>query len=52
MGYGGMAAVLVAMLAALTVLPALLAVLGHAGRRAARCRVPRRGAGARAAAAG
>jgi trehalose monomycolate/heme transporter len=29
MGYGGMAAVLVAMLAALTVLPALLAVLGH-----------------------
>ena len=28
MGYGGMAAVLVAMLAALTVLPALLAVLG------------------------
>lgn len=29
MGLGGMAAVLVAMLAALTVLPALLAVLGH-----------------------
>ncbi|GAA2617521.1 MMPL family transporter [Dactylosporangium fulvum] len=29
MGFGGMAAVLVAMLAALTVLPALLAVLGH-----------------------
>jgi uncharacterized membrane protein YdfJ with MMPL/SSD domain len=29
MGYGGMAAVLVAMLAALTALPALLAVLGH-----------------------
>ena len=29
MGWGGMAAVLVAMLAALTVLPALLAVLGH-----------------------
>ncbi|HEX8630994.1 MAG TPA: MMPL family transporter, partial [Catenuloplanes sp.] len=29
MGMGGMAAVLVAMLAALTVLPALLAVLGH-----------------------
>ena len=28
MGFGGMAAVLVAMLAALTVLPALLAVLG------------------------
>ena len=29
MGFGGMAAVLVAMLGALTVLPALLAVLGH-----------------------
>jgi trehalose monomycolate/heme transporter len=29
MGFGGMSAVLVAMLAALTVLPALLAVLGH-----------------------
>jgi len=29
MGFGGMAAVLVAMLAALTILPALLAVLGH-----------------------
>jgi uncharacterized membrane protein YdfJ with MMPL/SSD domain len=29
MGFGGMAAVLVAMLAALTVLPAMLAVLGH-----------------------
>jgi uncharacterized membrane protein YdfJ with MMPL/SSD domain len=29
MGFGGMAAVLVAMLAALTVLPALLVVLGH-----------------------
>ncbi|MCI0685643.1 MAG: MMPL family transporter [Sporichthyaceae bacterium] len=29
MGYGGIAAVLVAMVAALTVLPALLAVLGH-----------------------
>ena len=29
MGFGGMAAVLVAMLAALTVLPALMAVLGH-----------------------
>ena len=29
MGFGGMAAVLVAMLAALTVLPALLSVLGH-----------------------
>lgn len=29
MGFGGMAAVLVAMLAALTALPALLAVLGH-----------------------
>ncbi len=29
MGFGGMAAVLVAMLTALTVLPALLAVLGH-----------------------
>jgi len=29
MGFGGMAAVLVAMVGALTVLPALLAVLGH-----------------------
>ena len=29
MGFGGMAAVLVAMIGALTVLPALLAVLGH-----------------------
>jgi RND superfamily putative drug exporter len=29
MGYGGMAAVVVAMLAALTVLPAVLAILGH-----------------------
>ncbi len=29
MGYGGMAAVLVAMIASLTVLPAMLAVLGH-----------------------
>ena len=35
MGFGGMAAVLVAMLAALTVLPALLAVLGSADQRAA-----------------
>ena len=40
MGYGGMAAVLVAMLAALTALPALLAVLGPPDQRAAasRCR--------------
>ena len=38
MGFGGMAAVLVAMLAALTVLPALLAVLGPPDQRAARCR--------------
>jgi trehalose monomycolate/heme transporter len=37
MGFGGMAAVLVAMLASLTVLPALLAVLG---RRAFALRVP------------
>jgi RND superfamily putative drug exporter len=42
MGFGGMAAVLVAMLASLTVLPALLVVLGHrvnalrVGRRSAR----------------
>ncbi len=35
MGFGGMAAVLVAMVGALTVLPALLAVLGPAGRLAA-----------------
>ena len=35
MGYGGIAAVVVAMVAALTVLPALLGVLGP-GRRAAR----------------
>ncbi|SCL49173.1 MMPL family transporter [Micromonospora peucetia] len=53
MGLGGMAAVLVAMLAALTVLPALLAVLGH---RIDALRVPlpwRRGArGGRPAAGG
>jgi len=47
MGYGGMAAVLVAMLAALTVLPALLGVLGS---RIEFGRMPwRRGARARAA---
>jgi RND superfamily putative drug exporter len=47
MGYGGMAAVLVAMLAALTVLPALLGVLGA---RIEFGRMPwRRGARARAA---
>ncbi|WP_329108383.1 MMPL family transporter [Micromonospora sp. NBC_01699] len=54
MGLGGVAAVLVAMLAALTVLPALLAVLGH---RINALRVPlpgarRRAARAAAAAAG
>ena len=38
MGFGGMAAVLVAMLGALTVLPALLAVMGH---RIDALRVPR-----------
>jgi RND superfamily putative drug exporter len=46
MGFGGMAAVLVAMLASLTVLPALLAVLGHR-INAVRVRLPwtrRRGA--------
>jgi RND superfamily putative drug exporter len=46
MGYGGVSAVLVAMLAALTLLPALLAVLGH---RVDALRIPfprRRGAAA------
>ena len=41
MGFGGMAAVLVAMIGALTVLPALLAVLGHRVD-SLRMRVPRR----------
>jgi trehalose monomycolate/heme transporter len=41
MGFGGMAAVLVAMVGALTVLPALLAVLGHRVD-SLRLRVPRR----------
>jgi RND superfamily putative drug exporter len=52
MGFGGMAAVLVAMVGALTVLPALLAVLGHRVdslripflRRRARTREPARNA--------
>ena len=39
MGYGGVATVLVDMLAALTVLPALLAVLGPQGERAAGAQV-------------
>ena len=38
MGFGGMAAVLVAMVGALTVLPALLAVLGPPRRLAAHAR--------------
>ncbi|WP_420119552.1 MMPL family transporter [Micromonospora sp.] len=52
MGFGGMAAVLIAMLAALTVLPALLVVLGH---RVDAVRVPlpwRRGARPAAGASG
>jgi RND superfamily putative drug exporter len=55
MGYGGVAAVLVAMLAALTVLPALLAVLGpriEAGRMPWRRRVGQPVAGGSADAAG
>ena len=46
MGYGGVATVLVDMLAALTVLPALLAVLGPQGERAARAPLGRPGRGA------
>ena len=53
MGYGGVATVAVDMLAALTVLPALLAVLGPQGERAAHPaqRAPAR-SGTRRAAAG
>lgn len=51
MGFGGLAAVLVAMVAALTALPALLAVLGHR-INALRVPLPWRRAGARAAGEG